>query len=87
MSEKMTDNDIIDMANRCIEEITALRAQVAALAPKADAYDTLRSVVRLATPPDPRCMSEDIVWRLKRQIDSLKESKAVDPSPKKDETL
>lgn len=66
----MTDNDVIDMVQRCIEEISMLRAANAELAPKAEAYDTIRSILNLLPRPATG-YGEDIVWRLKKQIAEL----------------
>lgn len=68
----MNDKQVIDMAQRCIEEIEQLRRVNAALAPKAEAYDLLKSVVDLIPCRNNRGEGEDIVWRLKRQIADIK---------------
>ncbi|MGK2908789.1 MAG: hypothetical protein ACSLE1_03170 [Sphingobium sp.] len=75
----MTDKDVIDMTQRCIEEISMLRDEVARLAPKADAYDAITSILGLLPRPS-QGYGEDIVWRLKKQIAELT-ANAVAPEP------
>lgn len=72
----MTDRDVIQMAQRCIEEIKTLRAQVAELAPKAHAYDSISQVLDLLPKPS-QGYGEDIVWRLQKQIDELRAEPAA----------
>jgi hypothetical protein len=72
----MNNRDVIDMAQRCIEEIDRLRAQVDRLAPKAEAYDLLRDVVNGMQKGNSIGYGEDLVWRLKKQIEELR----VEPS-------
>lgn len=67
----MTKNDTIDMIQRCIEEIRQLRGEIARLAPKADAYDAITSILSLLPKPT-QGAGEDIVWRLLKQIDELR---------------
>lgn len=66
----MRDHDVIQMAQRCAEEIKSLRRIIAELEPKAEAYDTLRSVLNLMPRPSVG-MTEDLVWRLEKQIAEL----------------
>lgn len=68
----MTKIDIIQMTERCIEEIEQLRKQIEILAPKADAYDKISIVLNLF-PQRSLGNREDIVWRLKKQIKTLQE--------------
>lgn len=69
----MRDQDTVQMIERCISEIEMLRAQVASLKPKADAYDMMKQVLGLLPQPS-QGYGEDLVWRLRRQIDEIKAS-------------
>lgn len=66
----MTDAEAIQMMNRCKHEILHLRATIARLEPKAEAYDNLASVLRLLPRPSIP-MSEDLVWVLEKRIREL----------------
>lgn len=72
----MTDKDVQDMAQLCIEEISMLRSQVAALQPRADAYDSIERILRLIPQPA-QGYGEDIVWRLRKQIEELQPKNEV----------
>lgn len=80
----MKDRDVVDMIDRSVEEITRLRGQIAALAPKAHAYDTMTAILDLLPKPS-QGYGEDIVWRLKRQADEIRNTPvpagAPDPWP------
>lgn len=67
----MHTNEAIEMMNRCKHEIVDLRAQIATLKPKADAYDNLGIVLRLLPQPS-QGYGEDMVWRLEKRIGELK---------------
>ena len=43
----MNDQEAVQMMKRASGEIKSLRAQIATLAPKADAYDSLRAIIGL----------------------------------------
>jgi hypothetical protein len=79
--EAMNDREAIDMMQRCAAEITSLRQQIKAIAPKADAYDSITAILRLLPVPS-QGMSEDLVWSLRKRIEEL--SKPATPAP--DET-
>lgn len=63
----MTDKDAIQMMQRCAEEIKTLRRINAELAPKAEAYDTLRQVLNMLPQPS-QGYGEDLVWKLESEI-------------------
>jgi hypothetical protein len=70
MPPEISNQEAIQMMNRCKEEILSLRAIIERLQPKADAYDNLATVLRLL--PQPRQgMGEDLVWTLKKRIEEL----------------
>lgn len=66
----MTNSEGIEMMNRCINEIGALKAQIERLRPKADAYDNIAIILRLL-PQQGQAMGEDLVWALKLRIREL----------------
>jgi hypothetical protein len=71
MPPEMNNAEAIQMMNRCKQEILSLRAVIARLEPKADAYDNLVRVLRLLPQPSVG-MGEDVVWILDKRIRELK---------------
>lgn len=74
----MSNSEALEMMNRCKHEIMSLRAQIARLEPKAEAYDNLVCVLRLLPKPG-MIMGEDMVWILDKRIRELS------PKPKASE--
>lgn len=70
MPPEMNNAEAIQMMNRCKQEILSLRAVIARLEPKADAYDNLARVLRLLPQPSVG-MGEDVVWILDKRIREL----------------
>ena len=70
MREEISNKEAIDMMLRCKSEIVNLRAQIAGLKPKADAYDNLAIVLSLL-PGKSMGMGEDVVWTLDKRIREL----------------
>ena len=70
MPPEMKNAEAIEMMNRCKQEILSLRAVIARLEPKADAYDNLVRVLRLLPQPSVG-MGEDMVWILDNRIREL----------------
>jgi len=70
MPPEMKSAEAIQMMNRCKQEILSLRAVIARLEPKADAYDNLVRVLRLLPQPSVG-MGEDMVWILDKRIREL----------------
>lgn len=66
----MTNAEAMQMMTRCKAEIINLRAQVERLKPKADAYDSLATVLRLLPQPSIGA-SEDLVWTLENRMREL----------------
>lgn len=66
----MTNQEAIEMMTRCKGEIANLKAVIAQLQPKADAYDNLAAIVRLLPQPS-RGYGEDLVWVLEKRIREL----------------
>lgn len=67
--------ELIEMGRRASSEIKQLRAANASLAPKADAYDTLRQVLDMA-PRRTGGMSEDVAWMIDRRVSELEAEEA-----------
>ena len=70
MPPEINNAEAIQMMNRCKQEILSLRAVIARLEPKADAYDNLVRVLRLLPQPSVG-MGEDMVWILDKRIREL----------------
>lgn len=70
MPPEMKNSEAIQMMNRCKQEILSLRAVIARLEPKADAYDNLVRVLRLLPQPSVG-IGEDMVWILDKRIREL----------------
>lgn len=66
----ITNNEAIEMMNRCKHEIMDLRATINRLQPRADAYDNIARVLRLLPQPSVG-MGEDMVWMLDKRIREL----------------
>lgn len=76
----MTDKDTADMINQCISEIQMLQAQVAALTPKAAAYDLITKILGLIPPPS-QGYGIDIIWQLRKRLEELQPKVADAGSP------
>jgi hypothetical protein len=72
----MDDKEAMDMMHRCVDELTTNRKTIEYLSVRAEAYEVIRDVVRMASPKSSQGYSEDLVWRLKKKIEELK------PKPK-----
>lgn len=70
--------ELIEVMKRCSGEIKSLRAEIARLQPKADAYDKLSIVLNLL-PRQSQAYGEDLAWRLDQRIAEL--SKQPEPEP------
>lgn len=79
MSETITNQEAIQMMNRCKSEIVNLKAAIAHLQPKADAYDNLAAIVRLLPQPS-QGYGEDLVWVLDKRIRELTPKPAENPA-------
>lgn len=73
MRDTIDNREAIQMMERCKHEIQNLRAQIAHLKPKADAYDHLAIVLNLL-PRQSMGMGEDLVWVLDKRMRELKSS-------------
>jgi len=70
------------MLSRCRHEIQYLKKEVARLAPKADAYDTLTTVLGLL-PQKSQGFGEDIIWLIDSEITKLKTQVEFEKEAKK----
>ncbi len=71
MPPEMSNQEAIQMMQRCLSEIQGLRAENDRLRPKADAYDNLAIALHYANPRQGGIMGEDMVWTLKKRIEEL----------------
>lgn len=84
----MTNQDAIQMMRRASQEIRDLRRTIDTLAPKADAYDTIRRLsVSIAGPEPSRGYGEDLVWRLDKEAAALEAELAAERVPPAASTL
>jgi hypothetical protein len=67
---EISNQEAIEMMNRCKQEIIGMRATIDRLKPKADAYDNLVVVLGLL-PRQSVGMGEDLVWILDKRIREL----------------
>lgn len=77
MSPEISNQEAIEMMNRCKQEIIGMRATIDRLKPKADAYDNLVVVLGLL-PRQSVGMGEDLVWIIDKRIRELQPNPAVD---------
>lgn len=73
----ISNQEAIEMMNRCKHEIMQLRAEIQVLRPKADAYDNLATVLHLL-PQRGVGMGEDVIWTLNKRIEEL-QPKSAEP--------
>lgn len=72
----MSNQEAIQMMERCKNEIMTLRAQIDRLTPKADAYDNIATLLRLL-PRQSVGMGEDMIWVLNKRIRELTPGEAT----------
>jgi hypothetical protein len=63
--------EFVDMMKRASAEIKLLRGVIKNLEPRADAWDTMQMVVRVAAPKQGGWSSEDVAWMLDKCIEEL----------------
>lgn len=80
MPPEISNQEAIEMMNRCKDEIQTLRARIDRLQPKAEAYDNLVTVLGLL-PQKSVGMREDLVWILDKRIRELQPKPEVNPTP------
>lgn len=77
----MSNQEAIEMMTRCKHEISNLKAVIARLQPKADAYDNMAQLLAMLPRPSVG-MGEDLVWVLEKRIREL-----TPPPPAKNEPV
>ena len=75
----MNDKDAADMMLRCAEEIEHQRAIIAALRPRAEAYDAICSILGLL-PKTSQGYGEDLAWRLRKEASALTANSVKEPT-------
>lgn len=66
----MNGGEAIQMMKRASAEIRSLRARIAQLEPRAEAWESVTAILRLLPQPS-RGMGEDVAWLLDRRIREL----------------
>lgn len=80
MPPEISNQEAIQMMNRCKDEILSMRARIDRLQPKADAYDNLATLLRLFPQPS-QGAGEDLVWTLNQHIRELTPKPNTDSTP------
>lgn len=75
---QMTDREAVQMMRRAADEIRTLRRINAELGPRADAYDSIKSVLNLMPRPS-QGYGEDVAWLLEKRIAELEEPAPTGP--------
>ncbi len=70
MPPEISNQEAIEMMNRCKQEIIGLRAVIDRIKPKAEAYDNLVVVLGLLPRPSVGA-GEDLVWIIDKRIREL----------------
>jgi len=80
MSTQISNEEAIQMMQRCKHEIQSMRDEIDHLRPKAEAYNNLAAVLNLL-PKRSMGMGEDLVWVLDKRIRELQSKPGLDPAP------
>lgn len=84
----MDQQEALQMMRRCREEIVSLRRANAELAPKAQAYDDMSKLIRVAIPDRSVGMGEDVAWILDkriREVEAELEATKAEQNPNRNE--
>lgn len=73
----MDDKEAIQMMERASDEIKSLRRRIDVLAPKAEAYDSMTTLIGLL-PRRSHGEGQDVAWMLDKRIGELKEAAKQD---------
>lgn len=73
----MNEQEQIEMMRRCRDEIRQLRAQIAVLAPKAEAYDNMSKLISVAIRQPSEGMGEDVAWQLEKRLSEIEAKRAA----------
>lgn len=77
----MNYNQAREMLIRCKSEIQLLRKQIDELAPKAEAYDSIRQILQLM-PQRGGGMGEDVVWIIDKELKTINDGIKADAAAK-----
>ena len=77
----MHDQEAIQMMARCSSEIKQLRAEIARLAPKAQAYDDISALIRFLPHGGGICSTEDLAYVLDKRVKELTEAAKAPAQP------
>jgi len=75
----MNDKDAADMMLRCAQEIEHQRSIIAALRPRAEAYDAICSILDMLPKKSQGC-GEDLAWRLRVEASALAANSVKEPT-------
>lgn len=64
-------HDAMEGLRAMANEVEGLRREIARLAPKAEAYDTIVTILRVAVPRPAQGYGEDLAWRARKQADEI----------------
>lgn len=82
IDEAMGEQEQLQMMRRAEQEIVDQRRRNAELAPKAEAYDTIRQILDMC-PQRSAGMGEDVAWRLGKRIAEIET--ALQKQPKQED--
>lgn len=75
----MSNNEAIQMLNRCKHEIIQMRETINQLRPKAEAYDNISTIIRIFFVHPSKGYGEDITWIIQKLIDEMTPKPEVNP--------
>lgn len=73
----MNDKEAIQMMQRCAHDLREARSQINNLAPRAEAYEVIRDIIRML-PKISQGYGEDLVWILEKKIKELQSKPNMD---------
>lgn len=75
--------EMISLLQQSHNEIVGLRREIAELAPKAHAYDTIAAVTRMKPAPE-QGYTVDLAWRLAKAVEELHAEREAERVPAED---
>ncbi|SKB32635.1 hypothetical protein [Sphingopyxis flava] len=79
----MDRHEMISLLQQAHNEIMSLRHEIAELAPKAHAYDTIAAVTRMKPAPE-QGYTVDLAWRLAKAVEELDAEREAERVPAED---
>jgi hypothetical protein len=76
----MTNEEIGQLLDRAIEEITSLHQRVALLEPKAAAYEDISALLRMTSQRVSFGAGESVLWRLRKEREELRNEPVANPA-------